>query len=284
MTRGYLWSSLSDEIADEFSALAGAGARDREAIGYELHRDRYLRQSRDWLRADHYETAERYRAIEVPGARTNWGAVLLRQVPGLVPRPRVRCRRGHDVTDPANQMHLRGGGVRCRACHNGCERRRARAMRIKLPDERDGCTFRFRIISPSEDDSNALEEVKGYVTASVYPPTMEVSEGEGDAKRTVVVPHPRAGKVAEVFVKIGKPGHQTAILDDWAQEFSRALQSADDPLPLLRRHRHKQYLPAGAVVGVQGITRCTSIVDLVCHILQRRFCKVTDEQLAAQNG
>jgi hypothetical protein len=155
-----------------------------------------------------------------------------------------------------------------------------RVMRIKLPDTRESTTFKFRIISPRADDSNELEEVKGYVIASAYPETTEVTEGEGDAKVTRVVPHPRRGAIAEVFVRIGKPGHETALLDDWAQEFSRALQSADDPLPLLRRHRHKQYLPSGAVVGVKGITRCTSVVDLVCHLLQLKFCKLTDEEWA----
>jgi hypothetical protein len=50
------------------------------------------------------------------------------------PRPRpTRCHRGHDLTDPANVLLVRGGRSRhCRAC----ARIRARRRRARLRDER----------------------------------------------------------------------------------------------------------------------------------------------------
>ena len=46
-------------------------------------------------------------------------------------RPRqTHCKRGHDLTDPANQKRI-SGGRRCRACQQAAERKSGRARRAK---------------------------------------------------------------------------------------------------------------------------------------------------------
>ena len=144
-------------------------------------------------------------------------------------------------------------------------------MREKLPDERDGVTQKFTLIARKFGDDGApldgVRELKGYITASVYPAT-----------RPDGTPHPMAGKLGEVLVKVGKPGEETALLDAWAIEISKALQRGENPVALFSKHRFTQFEPSGAVRGVKGITRCSSPTDLVSNWIGRRFLGITDEK------
>jgi len=143
------------------------------------------------------------------------------------------------------------------------ELRRAN-MREELPSERSGPTQRFTIVARNFNTDGSLgegvQEFKGYITANVYP-----------ALRDDGTSCPLAGQLGEVFVKMGKPGSKEALLDQFAISFSRELQRGTDLKRLCRKHRRTQFEPSGAVLGIKGITKCTSIIDLLCHYLELRF-------------
>jgi ribonucleoside-diphosphate reductase alpha chain len=122
------------------------------------------------------------------------------------------------------------------------------SRRERLPDDREGVTLRFRIISNAIDGSG-LYETKGYVQSGVYPD----------------------GKLGEIFVKTGKPGGTEALLDQWAVSTSVALQYGAPVDELLRKFVGTQFEPSGAVTGVEGIKRCTSPLDLVARYLLMKY-------------
>ena len=137
-------------------------------------------------------------------------------------------------------------------------------MREKMPAERKGVIQKFtlvaRVFNPDGSLGEGTQEIKGYITANVYPDKRDNGE-----------PCPLAGQLGEVFVKMGKPGSKEALLDAWAIEFSKSLQRGDNLEKLCKKHRHTQFEPSGGVVGIEGITKCTSPTDLVCSWLMRKF-------------
>ena len=139
-------------------------------------------------------------------------------------------------------------------------------MREELPSERSGPTQRFTIVARNFNADNSLaegtQEIKGYITANIYP-----------ALRDDGTPCPLAGQLGEVFVKMGKPGSKEALLDAWAIEFSKNLQRGESLEKLCKKHRHTQFEPSGGVKGVEGITRCSSPTDLVVTWLWIKFGK-----------
>lgn len=141
----------------------------------------------------------------------------------------------------------------------------------KLPAERAGVTQKFTLIARRFDDDGApmdgVKKLKGYITASVYPATRD----DG-------TPHPRAGQLGEIFVKIGKSGSDTVLLDEWAISISRELQRGVDPVALFAKHRFSQFEPSGAVQGIKGISRCSSPTDLVSNWIGRRFLGIDDKK------
>lgn len=285
MMRGYLWEALGEEIAEEFDSLSGS-MLDITQHGYAGRGklQEYLWDAKYWLREDTREVAKQYRNMKRDtklGSRSkSWEQVILSQLSILTPTTDdLKCKRGHNLSMEENVLRKRpNGSSECRVCHNERAKERARfraaqkkelSMREKMPSERSGITQRFTMTTRNFNADGSLgdgtREIKGYITASVYP------ELRDDG-----TPHPLAGCLGEVFVKIGRPGSTEALLDQWAVSFSRELQRGEDLEALCKKHRHTQFEPSGAVSGVKGITRCTSPVDLVVNYLLIRFGKTEE--------
>lgn len=121
------------------------------------------------------------------------------------------------------------------------------AQRRPLPGDRVGKTMAFKIL---EHVSEGLErEVKGYIQTGEYPD----------------------GQLGEVFIKVGKPGNSYASYDDWATTLSIAIQYGVPLEVLLSKVTFRQYEPSGRVVGVPGILKCTSPIDLTARWLLARY-------------
>lgn len=273
MSRGYLWERLDEEIAEEFEILAGAPI--------DLRVDRVAR--RVWYKNDI--------------SYSIWSAKELSRLPDrLLQRLKKKiCRDAAKKSaklrrEAAEKANANCNGIGCH--HRSCERKpkkiprprvppalteyqllyqKRKAMeRMKLPSDRVGVTQKFTVIARKFVDGVPVEgtrELKGYITASVYPDTRE----DG-------TPHPMAGRIGEVFVKIGKPGDEIALLDEWAMSVSRELQRGADPVEVFGKHRHSQFEPSGAVQGIIGITRCSSPTDLVAQWVGRRFLGIDDKK------
>ncbi len=125
------------------------------------------------------------------------------------------------------------------------------SSRKKLPDDRTGVITKFKIhVHVAEGESR---EVKGYIRTGEYPD----------------------GRLGEVFVSVGKPGSSDALLDEWAKIFSIALQYGVPLKVMLDKHIGTSFGDAGMVVDVPGITRCTSVLDLVCRWITLKYVKET---------
>lgn len=122
------------------------------------------------------------------------------------------------------------------------ERRRER-----LPTDRTGFTQRFVLMFKRQDGT--VEELKGYVQTGEY----------------------SDGRLGELFVKMGKPGHEEAMYDEWAKAASLALQYGAGVMELFSKHVNQRFEPSGAVLGVDDIRRCTSVIDLIARWVIRRY-------------
>lgn len=116
-----------------------------------------------------------------------------------------------------------------------------RGMRKRLEETRIGVTQKFTVIA--KDDDGEIYEVEGYVQSGLYPD----------------------GKLGELFVKIGKAGSSETLLDQWAVAVSTALQYGAPVDAFLKKFDNTRFEPSGGVKGVAGITRCTSLVDLIAR-------------------
>jgi len=121
-------------------------------------------------------------------------------------------------------------------------------MRKRLSDTRKGRTQHFTIIARNED-GDGVYEVKGYIQSGEYDD----------------------GTLGEVFVKMGKPGSSEAVYDAWATSASIALQHGAPVEELLGKHVNTRFEPSGAVRGVDGISRCTSPLDLMSRWLISKY-------------
>lgn len=108
----------------------------------------------------------------------------------------------------------------------------------KLPDERNGITHRFRIT-----DRNG-KVTDGYIQ------TGEFSDG----------------RVGELFLKVGKPGDDTAIYDQLAIVFSVALQYGAPLENICGKLKGTKYEPAGSTSNPE-IPRTTSPTDYIARLL-----------------
>jgi ribonucleoside-diphosphate reductase alpha chain len=127
--------------------------------------------------------------------------------------------------------------------------RRKPHERKRLPETRSGTTLKFKIVAKDGDD--ATKEVKGYIQTGEY----------------------EDGTLGEIFVKIGKAGSSEAVFDEWATAASIALQYGAPVSVILGKHAYTQFEPSGAVIGVPGITRCTSPLDLIARFLISKYTK-----------
>lgn len=129
--------------------------------------------------------------------------------------------------------------------------------RVKLPKTRDGLTLHFTIFAKASDAEGApIVEVDGYVTTGVY----------------------EDGRLGEFFIRVSKgmealgPG-----TDAWAKAASIGLQFGV-PLGLLcSKEIATRFEPSGAVVGVEGIKRCTSPTDLIARWLLQTYGTAEDK-------
>ena len=137
--------------------------------------------------------------------------------------------------------------------------------RTRLPDLRPGKILHFTIFAavpggqpPGKGKRNVkkravvvldcIVEVDGYVTTGLYPD----------------------GRLGEVFLRLGKPGGEVAVFDQWALAFSMALQHGADVDALCGKFVGSRFEPSGPT-SVPGIPRCTSVLDLACRWLLARY-------------
>ena len=284
--RGYLWENLSAEIAAEFEGLGRVDRAELTRVG-----NYYVGSLATWQSIARTEWLEEDKALppDVLAAlrAQRRVAYLARNAenPLRIPHAERRRREREALTIEGKCRDCKGpkqhDNQRCDACRvkhaennkklRAKKKQEAEHMREKLPTERVGVTQKFTIIARKFDETGApldgVRELKGYITASIYPDRRE----DG-------TPHPMAGKLGEVFVKVGKPGEPTALLDEWAQSVSRELQRGADPVALFGKHRFTQFEPSGAVRGIKGVTRCSSPTDLVAQYIGLRFLGVADDK------
>jgi hypothetical protein len=128
--------------------------------------------------------------------------------------------------------------------------RRGAGPREKPKDERPGSTLHFVVLAKDEE-TEQLREYDGYVTTGLY----------------------EDGRLAEIFIRIGKMGAAEALLEQWAIAFSLALQLGADVDWLCDKFTFSKFAPAGAVSGVVGITQCSSLIDLVARWVKAKYGK-----------
>ena len=114
--------------------------------------------------------------------------------------------------------------------------------RERLPDDRKAMIWHFTI------HTRDAEMVKGYVRTGCYDD----------------------GRLGEVFVTMGKIGEASALLDQWCIRVSVELQKGTSVEEICRKHLNTQFDPAGGT-DFQEISRCTSVLDLVCKYLMLRY-------------
>ena len=127
------------------------------------------------------------------------------------------------------------------------------AIRERLPVLRDGRTLHFTIyaeqqLCPCCEAVIGGGEVKGHLTANEY----------------------EDGRLGEVFLRIGLAGSSDSLYDQWAIDFSIALQLGADVNTLCQKHIGTHH-PISGPTNVPGIRICTSVLDLVCRWLKFRY-------------
>lgn len=116
----------------------------------------------------------------------------------------------------------------------------------RLPDERTGITHHFSICTV--DKHGKLADVDGYISTGEY----------------------KDGRLGEVFVKVGKAGDATALLDAWALAVSWNLQHGAKLEPLMEKFVHMQFEPSGSTNNAD-IPRTSSPVDYCSRWLLRKY-------------
>lgn len=259
--RGYLWQNLHGEIAEEFEELS-------ELPDFTRLRFYLIDQKDHNLRRAFEEDAERER---VDALLRQHGTSMVR----LTADARARAR-GRDVpfakpTHPTPAPKPEGACSKkgCRRPHAPgvklCEYHRAlanaavsrhgkrkRGMREKLEDIREGITHHFTVIALV---NGQLEEIDGYIQTGCY----------------------ADGRLGEIFIRIGKPGDQFAMLDQWAIAFSIALQYGAKLEDLCRKFIGARFEPSGATRN-PDIPRCTSLVDYATRWLLQKYGKSEEVQ------
>jgi len=133
------------------------------------------------------------------------------------------------------------------------EERQRRKMEEKPPNDREGTTLHFKILSRGEeqaDGSADVKEVDGHLTLNLNP--------DGKTLR-------------ELFVRVGKAGSSNALYDEWAKQASNRLQDGNSVEEVFLTHRHTNFGDSGKVQCVKGVTSCTSVLDLIAQIVLQRF-------------
>lgn len=283
-----MWEDLAAEIAEEFEGLNRAvdyreisASAGRYYVGNLITWQTKMRS--EWQAEDKALPPDVLEALRAQRrvAFRKWHAENSSGLTRSQLRKRQRAEREEAGKCRDCNNTVQHDNVRCDSCkvkhseynrqYKAKKKQEAEHMREKMPTDRVGVTQKFTIIARKFGDDGApldgVQELKGYITASVYPKTRDNGES-----------HPMAGKLGEIFIKFGKPGEETALLDEWAQSVSRELQRGADPVALFNKHRFTKFEPSGAVQGIKDITRCSSPTDLVANWVGRRFLGITDEK------
>lgn len=163
MSRGYLWEDLGGEVAAEFDALlphldvaaAARSRRGRETLLGKL-------EDREFSMEDARFAAE-YRRMRESMADARRTAPPRQSAPA---RP-VEESRG--CTKPYCKRERIAGRSWCQHHVDIAEAtKRRKALKEKLPDDREGPTHHFTIYARAPGTEKVIE-VKGYITANTYP-------------------------------------------------------------------------------------------------------------------
>lgn len=117
-----------------------------------------------------------------------------------------------------------------------------KSVRERLPDLREGTTHHFEI---SDREGKSYD---GYIQTGHY----------------------EDGRLGEVFIRFGKSGDASALLDQWAVSTSYALQYGVPPRELLQKFVGTRFEPEGSTSN-KDIPRCTSVLDYVARWLLSRI-------------
>ena len=240
--RGYLWENLEVEIAAEFSQ-----AHPFVQLTNKLPFDP---KSDNWHIEGELGDMEDVRLVPQKSTAAVKSLRTLRRSMGLClscntprdPRSKVYC------TTHREQDRARAEEKRKRAGKPVRGRYKERDMRKRLPDDRTGVTQKFTIIARAEN-GNGVYELDGYVQTGEYPD----------------------GSLGEVFIKLGKQGSNEAMLDQWGISTSMALQYGAPVNEIFSKHVGTRFEPSGAVRGIKGIERCTSVVDCISRWIIAKY-------------
>lgn len=167
-------------------------------------------------------------------------------------KPQLKSKRAYARSAASGQcvkcaQPAREGKRTCAACSAKAterNRQRRRGMRERMPELREGLTCKFEIYT--RDDIT----VDGYVTTGCYPD----------------------GRLGEVFVKVGKVGDESALLDQWAIAVSTALQYGAPFEDFVFKFLGTRFEPSGSTTTPE-VKRCTSPIDFVARWLLSRYAK-----------
>lgn len=238
MSRGYLWIDLQRDVVDEFRVYA------REPADLDLQRavsrDRLVRSWMSVETAEQDERAQLYlrRPREVAWERRHGRA----KSDGLCSRS--YCTRPRATGTKQCEHH---GAIARAADKRARDKRREGRMRERLSETRTGKTLRFEVTSLVGD---RLVRTKGYLQTGEY----------------------ADGRLGEIFVKVGKPGSSSALLDMWAVSTSVALQLGAEVDALFEKFENQRFEPSGST-DVAGIPRCSSLVDLIARWVRTNYGK-----------
>lgn len=183
-------------------------------------------------------------------------------------RERVRCEREQAQREQDERVRAAAkrvpidGLARERALCADCRKRmpgagwcplheRVTTMRQRLERERAGRTHHFVVIAredPNDDQNAELREFDGYLTVNV------------DDKN----------RLLEIFVRIGKLGEWSQLLDQWAMAVSMALQNGVSVRRIFSKFAHQQFWPNGGTRSAE-IPRCSSFTDYISRWILLKY-------------
>jgi hypothetical protein len=250
--RGYLWQDLEAEIAAEvaqahpFVQLLTSVPFERKTDNWHIESELgYVRgYAADGSRLEPQKSTAAVKSLR--DTRRSLGLCIDCDRP-RDPKSKSYCTTHRELDRVRNEEKRKRAGKTVRG------RYKERGMKEKLPDDRQGSTLHFKILSRGEeraDGSSEVKEVDGYLTMNTCP--------DGKTLR-------------ELFVRVGKAGASDALLDEWAKQASNRLQEGASVDEVFRTHVGTRFGDSGAVKCVRGISSCTSVLDLISRVVIARF-------------
>lgn len=225
--RGYLWQNLREEVWHEFALFGGGLQRESGMVR---------------------------RAIENDVAYSVWKKLELQRLPSgwrwrVIRAETSRAKREAGLTQigrpKGSTKKMPAAPTRAQVDY---QKRKARGMREKLLDDREGLTHHFTIIAKTPD-GNGTYAVDGYIQTGMY------LDG---------------GRLGEIFVKVGKLGAIEAMFDQWAIMASLLLQFGAPVEDVFSKFVGSRFEPFGATNN-KSIPRCTSVLDYVSRWVLMKY-------------